>query len=102
MSTALFIFQISIRSPTKQLIIMTVLVSLSMTYRRTITDWNTLKNTDRTDRPSRVLRLRQNCMSKREKGKEENEDVLLLPHPLPFQTVFVTTCYIHNRDELYF
>ena len=63
MSTALFIFQISIKSPTKQLIMMTVLVSLSITYKRTMTDWNTLKNTERTDRPSRVLRLRQNWIS---------------------------------------
>ena len=67
-----------------------------------MTDWKTLKNTDRTDRPSRVLRLRQNCMSRREKGKEENEDVLLLPHPLPFHPVFVTTCYIHNLKGLFF
>lgn len=65
MSTALLIFQISIRSPTKQLIMITVLVSLSITYRRTTTDWKTLKNTDRTDKPSRVFRLRQNCMSKK-------------------------------------
>ena len=42
---------------------MTVLVSLSITYKRTMTDWNTLKNTERTDRPSRVLRLRQNWIS---------------------------------------
>lgn len=65
MSTALLIFQISIRSPTKQLMITTVLVSLSITYKRTMTDWKTLKNTDRTERPSNVLRLRQNWMSEK-------------------------------------
>ena len=77
MSTALLIFQISIKSPTKQLIMMTVLVSLSMTYRRTMTDWKTLKNTDRTDRPSRVLRLRQNCMSKNIDNKKETNLAML-------------------------
>ena len=40
-----------------------VLVSLSMTYKRTISDWKTLKNTDLKDSPSSDLRLRQNWMS---------------------------------------
>jgi hypothetical protein len=59
----LWIFQTSIQSPTKQLSLITVLVSLSSTYSRTIKDWNTLKNTDLTDKPSNDFRLFQNWIS---------------------------------------
>lgn len=59
----LWIFQTSIQSPTKQLSLITVLVSLSSTYSRTIKDWKTLKNTDLTDKPSNDFRLFQNWIS---------------------------------------
>ena len=59
----LWIFQTSIQSPTKQLSLITVLVSLSNTYSRTIKDWKTLKNTDLTDKPSNDFRLFQNWIS---------------------------------------
>lgn len=39
---------------------MIVFVSLSSTYNSTIIDWNTLKNTARTDNPSKDLRSFQN------------------------------------------
>ena len=32
-------------------------------YSSTTSDWKTLKKTERTERPSRLLRLRQNCTS---------------------------------------
>uniref|UniRef100_A0A2M3ZR06 Putative secreted peptide n=1 Tax=Anopheles braziliensis TaxID=58242 RepID=A0A2M3ZR06_9DIPT len=47
----------------KQLTLIMKLVSLSSTYSSTITDWNTLKNTDRTDKPSSDFRLFQNWIS---------------------------------------
>lgn len=59
------IFHSSIPSPTKHETLITKFVSLSSTYRRTTTDWNTLKNTERTDKPSRLWRLFQNWMSER-------------------------------------
>jgi hypothetical protein len=59
----LWIFQTSIQSPTKQLSLITVLVSLSSTYSSTIKDWKTLKNTDLTDKPSNDFRLFQNWIS---------------------------------------
>lgn len=37
-------------------------------------DWKTLKNTDRTERPSRDLRLFQNCTS-REEEEEGGERI---------------------------
>ena len=56
-----------LRSPTKMLMMTTVLVSLSRMYSSTTKDWNTLKNTERTDRPSRDFRLLQNWTSGRER-----------------------------------
>lgn len=56
----LVIFQISIKRPIKQLMMMTKLVSLSRMYSSTIKDWKTLKKTDRTERPARDSRVLQN------------------------------------------
>ena len=62
-SMTLNIFHSSIRSPTQTLMRTTKFVSLSITYKTTITDWKTLKNTERTERPSSDLRFLQNCIS---------------------------------------
>lgn len=59
----LLIFQTSIPSPMKQLTLIKKLASLSRTYKSTTRDWNTLKNTERTDRPSNDFRLFQNWIS---------------------------------------
>ena len=64
-STTFCIFQISIAKPMNTLTRTTKLVSLSRTYRQTTKDWNTLKKTDLTDRPSKDFLLRQNWISVR-------------------------------------
>lgn len=61
--TTFFIFHNSITRPTPQEILIIVFASLSKTYKSTIRDWKTLKNTERTDNPSKVLRLFQNWIS---------------------------------------